>query len=154
MKKLIKSFFGEREDFKDRKVKGQQERGDGGRQPRRWPIYEIIALMLVVALAILLTPASCTCGKPTPAVNPTPTVSAEVTVSINVPATVSAGGEFVAKVGISGVENFDAANYDVTYDPAVLEVTGVSNSMINDTVVEVGDLWDFIPSGVQGTVRI
>ena len=77
----------------------------------------------------------------------------EVTVSIKAPATVSPGGEFVATVDISDVKNFDSAVYDVTYDPAVLEVTAVAQGTINNIEVPV-DMWDFIPSGVQGRVRI
>jgi hypothetical protein len=153
MKKTIKSFFGGKEDFKDREAKGKQEEGKAGRPPRRWPLYAIGVFILVAVIAIVvvvLLPESSS-GPATP--TPTPTGSAGVTVSIRVPATVSAGEEFVATVEISGVQNFDAVNYDVTYDPAVLEVTNVSQGTINNIEVPV-DMWDFNPAGLQGTVRI
>jgi len=153
MKKSIMSFFGGKEDFEDREAKGQQEEGKGGRQPRRWPLYAVGVFILVAIVAIvvvLLLPESSS-GPAT--LTPTPTGSAEVTVSIKAPATVSAGGEFVATVNISGVKDFDSAVYDVTYDPAILEVVAISGGTLNNTEVPV-DNWDFIPSGVQGTVRI
>jgi len=143
MKKSIMSFFGGKEDSEKREAKGQQEEGKAGRPSRRWPLYAIVAFIVVAIVAIvvaLLQPAS----------SPE---SGKVTVSIEAPATVSAGGEFVATVEISGVENFDAVNYDVTYDPLVLEVTNVSQGTINNTEVPVDD-WSFVPSGLQGEVAI
>ena len=152
MKKSIMSFFGGKEDFKNREAKGQQEGGKGGRPSRRWPLYAIAAVILVaiVAIAVVVLLPESSSGPATP--TPTQTGSAGVTVSIKAPATVSAGGDFVARVDISGVENFDSANYDVTYDPAVLEVTNVSQGTINNEVPV--DMWDFNPAGLQGTVRI
>jgi hypothetical protein len=143
MKKSIMSFFGGKEDFEDRETKGQQEEGKAGRPSRRWPLYAIAAFILVAIIAIvvvvLLPTSSLESGK--------------VTVSINAPATVSAGGDFVAMVDISGVQNFDSTVYDVTYDPGVLEVLEVNQGTINNTEVPV-DMWDFVPSGIQGKVRI
>jgi len=128
---------------KAKEIKGQQEEGKAGRPSRRWPLYAIAAFILVAIVAIvvvLLQPAS----------SPE---SGKVTVSIEAPATVSAGGEFVATVNISGVKNFDSAVYDVTYDPMVLEVVAINGGTVNNTEVPV-DMWDFIPSGEQGKVRI
>ena len=61
---------------------------------------------------------------------------------------------FVATVDISEVVNFDSANFDVTYDPAVLELTDVSDGLINGTTTIPVDSWGFIPPATQGTVRI
>ena len=74
-------------------------------------------------------------------------------VGIEAPAEVDEGGSFTARVIIDSVVDFDACNYDVTYDPAVIEVTDVTAGTINGTPIPV-DLWGFIPSGVQGTVRV
>ena len=77
----------------------------------------------------------------------------EVTVSIDAPAEVGEGTEFVARVTITGVTNFDACNYDVTYNPLILEVTDVTDGLIGGTAITV-DMWGFIPAATQGTIRV
>jgi len=74
----------------------------------------------------------------------------EVTVSIDSPAEVGEGADFIARVDISEVTNIDACNYDVTYDPAVLEVTNVSDGVIDGTTIPV-DMWGVI---APGTIRV
>lgn len=75
------------------------------------------------------------------------TVSAQVvTVSIDAPAEVDAGTSFIARVSINDVPNFDACNYDVTYDPTVLEVTDVTAGMVDGTTIPV-DIWGEITPG-------
>lgn len=73
-----------------------------------------------------------------------------VTVSISAPAQVATGTDFIARVNIGTVTNFDAANYDVTFDPAVLEVSDVTAGLIGGTASEV-DMWDIIS---PGTLRV
>ena len=53
---------------------------------------------------------------------PFPSIAAadEVTVSIDAPAEVGEGTDFIARVNITEVINFDACNYDITYDPTLL----------------------------------
>jgi hypothetical protein len=51
-------------------------------------------------------------------------------VSVEAANVVSGSSDFIAKINIRDVTNFDAANYDVTYDPAVLEVTDVTDGLI------------------------
>lgn len=87
-------------------------------------------------------------------------LAATTTVSADAPAEVAPGAQFVARVNISDVVNFDSANFDLTYDPAVIEVigleggtAGVSPGMIDSTTIPV-DMWGFFPIGVQGTVRV
>ncbi|MBM2825458.1 MAG: hypothetical protein HW402_1122, partial [Dehalococcoidales bacterium] len=67
-----------------------------------------------------------------------------VQVSINAPEKVPAGGNFTATVGINQVANFDAANYDVSYNPAVLRLINVTAGQINSggnlTAIPV-DMW-------------
>ena len=76
-----------------------------------------------------------------------------VTVSIDAPAEVSGGADFIVRVAITNVANFDAANYDVTYDPTVLEVTDVTDGLIGDTIIPVV-MWGFIPAETRGTIRL
>ncbi len=77
-------------------------------------------------------------------------------VSINAPDTVPAGGNFTAMVGINQVSNFDAANYDVSYNPAVLRLINVTAGQINSggnlTAIPV-DMWS-TNTTATGTVRI
>jgi len=74
----------------------------------------------------------------------------EVTVSIDSPAEVGEGADFIARVDISEVTNLDACNYDVIYDPTVLEVTDVSDGIIDGTTIPV-DMWGVI---APGTIRV
>ncbi len=63
-----------------------------------------------------------------------------VNVTVDAPTFVLAGGGFTAVIRISQVENFDAANYTVTYDPLVLQLTNVTDGRINGTDIPV-DAW-------------
>ena len=91
-------------------------------------------------LALLVLPAS-------PAI-------ADNTVSIGVTSTqVPEGSDFIAKVNIDSITDFDAAQYDITYDPAVIEVTDVTAGNIGGTTIPVSS-WGYIPTGVQGTIRV
>lgn len=76
-----------------------------------------------------------------------------VTVGIDAPAEVDEGTDFFARVTIIDVTNFDASNYDVTYDPTILEVTDVADGVIGGIVIPV-EMWDFVPAQTQGTIRV
>ena len=76
-----------------------------------------------------------------------------VTVSIDAPAEAGEGTDFIATINITDVTDFDAANYDITYDPRILEVTDVTDGSIGETVIPV-DMWDFVPAETQGTIRV
>ena len=153
MKKSIMSFFGGGSDSEEREVKSQQDSGEDGRPQRRWPLYAIAVFILaaIVAIAVVLSLQESSSGPAT--TTPTPTGTAEVTVSIEAPDTVSAGGEFVVTLNISGVKDFDSANYNVLYDPSVIEITEVTDGAIDDIAIPVA-MWDFLPSGVQGEAGI
>ena len=75
-----------------------------------------------------------------------------VGVSINTPTHVAPGSDFTATVDISNVSGFDAANFDVSYDPDVLEIAdstpgvGITNGMINGTPIPV-DMTNVIQEG-------
>lgn len=83
-----------------------------------------------------------------------PAVAAPVPVSIEAPVQyVTEGADFIARVNIGSVTDFDACNYDVTYNPAVLQVTDITNGSISGTTIPVSS-WGFIPQGTQGTIRV
>ncbi len=67
-------------------------------------------------------------------------------------ASVPAGSDFVVSIDIADVTDFDAAQYDISYDPLVLEITSVTPGLIGSTAVPVN--WAYIPAGEQGRIRI
>ena len=77
----------------------------------------------------------------------------DVEVSINVPAGVDPDSDFTARVNVTELSDFDACQFDVTYDPGVIEVTDVTAGNIGGTTIPI-DMWGFIPAGTQGTVRV
>ena len=103
-----------------------------GRKARR-----IIGLAIALALASILA-----VGGVFPQVTPalaSSTTNAEV--SINTPDKVTPDSDFTATVNISQVENFDASNYDVSFDPTVLRLNNVTNGQIDSTEIPV-DIWN------------
>jgi PKD repeat protein len=80
-------------------------------------------------------------------------VAADNAVSIDVTAQVPENSDFIARVNIDSITDFDAGNYDVTYDPAVIEVTSVAGGLIGGTTIPVSS-WGYIPSGTPGTIRV
>ena len=54
----------------------------------------------------------------------------EVTVSIDAPDQAAPGSDFTANVNISEVTNFDACNYDVSFDASVLRLDNVTSGLI------------------------
>jgi PKD repeat protein len=77
-----------------------------------------------------------------------------VTVSIAAPdEPVDSGSEFVATVSITEVTDLDSFQFDISYDPGVIEVTDVSNGVIGSTAVPVA-MWSFLPPETQGIVEV
>ena len=131
-------------------------------------------MRVIVFVATILLLALTACGSesageasPTPSLSPTPGPTATptpaptpaVTLSIDGPTEVKTGSEFTVKVAIPPVANIAFYQFDLTYDPSLVEVageqggpSGVSNGMIGgtDTMVD----WAFVPSGEQGSVRV
>jgi len=91
----------------------------------------VIFISLCLTLWLI---SACVCGGQT------------VTVSVEVASTVSGSNDFIAKVDISDVTNFDAANYDITYDPAVFEVTDVTDGLIGNSTIPVA-MWQVVKPG-------
>ena len=92
------------------------------------------SIFLALCLILWLIPA-CVCGGQN-----------NVTVSVEVANAISGSNDFIVKVNIGNVTNFDAANYDVTYDPAVLEVTDVTDGIIDNSTIPVA-MWGLIKPG-------
>ena len=80
----------------------------------------LLIVGVILSLAIVLVPPSIASAQ-------------EISVSIDAPAEVGEGTDFIARVNITDVTNFDAANYDITYDPLILEVTDVTDGVIDGT---------------------
>ncbi len=73
-----------------------------------------------------------------------------VQVSLDASAEAAANSNFTATVAISQVEDFDACNYDVSFDPSVLRLDNVTDGNIGGTVIPVG-IWT---ENVTGTYRV
>lgn len=74
----------------------------------------------------------------------------QVTVSVDAPSEVATGTDFIAIININNVTNFDAANYDITYNSSILQVTNVTSGLISGTAIPV-DIWGNISSS---TIRV
>ncbi len=73
-------------------------------------------------------------------------------VRINAPATVVPGSRFTATVDISYVGSFDAANYDISFNPGILTVENVTAGKIGGAVIPV-DIWNQRSPGVYTIVQ-
>ena len=74
----------------------------------------------------------------------------DVEVSIAAPAEVNPDGHFTASVNVTEVSDFDACQFDVTYDPGVIEVTDVTAGNIGGTTIPIA-MWGLVE---QGRIRI
>ena len=79
---------------------------------------------------------------------------------IEVPSTVAHYNNFVARVNIDDVEDFDSYQFKLHYDPAVIEVLGAEGGGEGVTAGDIGgtavpvDMWLFSPPGNPGTIFI
>jgi hypothetical protein len=108
--------------------------------------------------SVRVGPASASAPSPAvPTATPTrPSPATTTTVSIRASDEVSEGSILVATVDISYVSDFDTAQFDVVYDPEVLEVVEITDGLIGSTVIPVA-MWGFIPPeppGTQGRARV
>ena len=128
----------------------------------------IVPILIVILLVVLWpsgeegvtpTPTSGPTATATPHGNATPTATippvGSVTVSIDTPDTVkkSSSRYFHVLVKITSVTNFDAAQYDITYDPDVIRIQDVTAGNISETIIPIEE-WGYVPANTQGTVRI
>ncbi len=107
-------------------------------------IRPLAAVVLALALCLALSLAL-------PAM---PALGQSVTISVDAPDEVPVGSDFVARVNISYVEDFAASQFDVSYDPAVLDLTAVDGCKIGSTSLTVE--WAWVPPGEpdSGHIRV
>ena len=75
-----------------------------------------------------------------------------VTVSIDAPAGVAPDSDLTAKVSISEVTDFDACQYDVSFDASVLRLDDVTSGLIGSTEIPV-DIYNEISPGTYRLVQ-
>jgi len=75
-----------------------------------------------------------------------------VVVSIDGPAEVAHCTNFTAGANVTEVTRFAADQFDVTYDTSVIEVTDVTDGLIDSTTVNV--TWEFVPLGTPGKIIV
>ena len=73
-------------------------------------------------------------------------------VSIDAPAAVAPGSDFTANVNISSVTDFDACQYDVTFDPLVLRLDDVTSGLIGSTTIPV-DIYNELGAGTFRVIQ-
>jgi len=76
----------------------------------------------------------------------------DATVSIDAPDEVAPGSDFTANVDITEVTDFDACNYNVSFDALVLELSSVSSGLIGVEEIPV-DIANEISSGTWTIVQ-
>jgi len=74
------------------------------------------------------------------------------TVSIDAPDEAAPGSDFTANVSISEVVDFDACNYDVSFDASVLRLDNVTSGLIGSTTIPV-DIYNEISSGTWRVIQ-
>jgi hypothetical protein len=102
-------------------------------------IIRILGAVAIVALLLggVVVPVAATPG---------------VTVSIDVPDDAASDGDFTAKVNISEVTDFDACQYDVTFDASVLRLDSMTSGLIGSTKIPV-DIYSEISAGTYRVVQ-
>jgi len=75
-----------------------------------------------------------------------------VIVSIDAPDEAAPDSDFTANVNISEVVDFDACNYDVSFDASVLRLDNVTSGLIGSTTIPV-DMYNEISSGTYRVVQ-
>jgi len=75
-----------------------------------------------------------------------------VIVSIDAPAEAAPGSDFTANVNVSEVVDFDACNYDVSFDALVLQLDNVTSGLIGTTPIPV-DMYIEVTSGTWRVIE-
>jgi len=81
-----------------------------------------------------------------------PALAADVAVSVDAPEQVSPGSDFTVNVNISEVTDFDACNYDFTFDTSVLRLDNVTAGLVGSTTIPV-DVYNEISSGTYRVIQ-
>jgi len=74
------------------------------------------------------------------------------TVSIDAPDEAAADSDFTANINVTEVTDFDACNYDVSFDASVLRLDDVTSGEIGSTAIPV-DMYNEISSGTYTVVQ-
>ena len=74
------------------------------------------------------------------------------TVSIDAPDEAAADSDFTANIDITEVTDFDACNYDVSFDASVLRLDDITSGEIGSTAIPV-DMYNEISSGTYTVVQ-
>lgn len=75
-----------------------------------------------------------------------------VTVNIDTPAAVDPDSGFTASISISEVNDFDACNYDISFDVSVLRLDGVTPGVIGSTEIPV-DVYNELSPGTYRVIQ-
>ena len=78
------------------------------------------------------------------------TVHGTAAVGIDAPAQIGEGSAFLARITVSQMTGFNAASYDVSFDPSVVRLTNVTAGNVGGVSIPV-DLWN---EATTGTVTI
>src|SRR4030067_1182152 len=81
-----------------------------------------------------------------------PVAAAGTVVSVNSAALVQQGEDFSASIMVTDVTDFDAAQYDVTYNPAIIQLSGVTGGLIGSTTIPISQ-WRNIASGTTRVIN-
>jgi antitoxin (DNA-binding transcriptional repressor) of toxin-antitoxin stability system len=100
---------------------------------------KILGMMVVVTMVLGVVMAA-------------PVAAADVTVSVDAPEQVSPDSDFTVNINISEVTDFDACNYDVSYDSSVLRLDSVTSGQIDSTTVPV-DVYNEIGDGTYRVIQ-
>ncbi|MEA3459079.1 MAG: LysM peptidoglycan-binding domain-containing protein [Chloroflexota bacterium] len=73
----------------------------------------------------------------------------DAAVSVDAPSEAAPGSTFIAWVNISWVTNFDACDYEVVFDPSVLELTSVTYGTIDGTTIPIATTNEISPGRVK-----
>jgi hypothetical protein len=105
---------------------------------RRMRAFSLVAVLVALILAGgVVLPVTATPG---------------VTVSVDAPAQASPDSDFTAAITISQVTDFDACNYDITFDPSVLRLDEVASGLIGSDEVPV-DMYNEVSSGTCRVIQ-
>jgi hypothetical protein len=105
----------------------------------------IVQASIILAVAAALLPLA---GWAVPPVAAT----SGVTVSLSVPAGVTPDSNFTAGISISEVADFDACNYDISFDESVLRLDSVTPGLIGSTEIPV-DLYNELSPGSYRVIQ-
>jgi hypothetical protein len=98
-------------------------------------------------IAVLLVPIAIMLFAVTPVI----AQEATVTVTVNAPEYVEKGGTFVATIDVDSVTDFGSANFDLSFDHDVTEVSDVKDGEIDGENVPI---YAWLPMDADNTVRV